>query len=393
MSKVIIQQTFKDRNKSILVGLVPFTEMLGRVHVSYRKEPSGEEYQRQIEEDRIKSIAKYIVRAISANEKGNTSLLFPTSIILACGNESDDQQLFEEGSIVSFDLPRGTMIVDGQHRYSGVKYLYDEATRSSTVFGYQSATILKFLESYSFGCTILLNFDMWEQAQVFANVNFNQKKVNKSLFYDIYGVEIPMDDTNTIPHQNEIYLAHELVVFLENDTSSAFKGFVKMLGKGAGYVSQSFLVEALMKHLSPRGIWSDAVDMLKAGDHRYKYIAHELLAYIAAVRFTFMSIWPEAVEEKPSSVLCKTTGVGAILTLLRDAHIEMPNVEVKEMKDNAFFPLTYAKTISFFTDYLKPLRPYVSELFELNGEYARGSGAGMQASLYKRMKDIIAGAK
>ncbi len=391
MSKVIVQQSFEGKTKSVLVGIVPFKELYERVRVSYRKEASGVEYQRQIEEERVKSIAKYIVRCIAANEKGGANLIFPTSIILASTNESENQDIFTEGCLLDFNVPDQTMIVDGQHRYSGVKFLYEEAKRSFSVFGFSSETIIKYLEKFTFSCTILVNYDMWEQAQIFANVNFNQKKVNKSLFYDIYGVSIPLDDSNTIPRQNEIYLAHELVVFLENDSSSAFNGFVKMLGKGAGYVSQAFIVESLLKHLSPKGIWADAVEMLKNGDMRYKYIAHELLAYMAAVRFTFKTVWPEQVEDKPSSVLCKTTGVGAILTLLKDAHYAIPNDEVNEMKNNAFSPLTYAKTITFFTDYLKPLRPYGEKLFELGGEFGRGAGGGMQSSLYVRLKKIIDG--
>ena len=391
MSKVIVQQSFEGKTKSVLVGTVLFKELYERVRVSYRTEESGVEYQRQIEEERVKSIAKYIVRCIAANEKGGANLVFPTSIILACTNEYENQDIFIEGSLLDFNVPSQTMIVDGQHRYSGVKFLYEEAKRSFSVFGFNSETIIKYLEKFTFSCTILVNYDMWEQAQIFANVNFNQKKVNKSLFYDIYGVSIPLDDSNTIPRQNEIYLAHELVVFLENDSSSAFNGFVKMLGKGAGYVSQAFIVESLLKHLSPKGIWADAVEMLKNGDMRYKYIAHELLAYMAAARFTFKPVWPEQVEDKPSSVLCKTTGVGAILSLLKDAHYDMPNDDVSEMKNNAFSPLTYAKTISFFTDYLKPLRPYGERLFVLGGEFGRGAGGGMQNSLYTRMKKIIAG--
>lgn len=391
MSKVIVQQSFEEKTKSVLVGIVLFKEIYERVRVSYRTEDSGAEYQRQIEEERVKSIAKYIVRCIAANEKGGANLIFPNSIILACSNEYEKDDIFTEREIFDFNIPAQTMIVDGQHRYSGVKYLYEEAKHSLSVYGYNSETIIKYLEKFSFSCTILVNYDMWEQAQIFANVNFNQKKVNKSLFYDIYGVSIPLDDSNTIPLQNEIYLAHELVVFLENDTSSAFNGFVKMLGKGSGYVSQAFLVESLMKHLSPKGIWSDAVGLLKAGDCRYKYIAHELLAYMAAIRFTFKSIWPEQVENGPSSVLCKTTGVGAIISLLKDAHYAMPNNDVKEMQDSAFSPLSFAKTISFFTEYLKPLRPYGEKLFELGGEFGRGAGGGMQTSLYKRMKEIITG--
>lgn len=393
MSKVIVQQSFEEKKKSVLVGLVSFKEIYKKVRVSYRTEESGAEYQRQIEEERVKSIAKYIVRCISANEKGGANLVFPNSIILACPNESESPKLFTLGEYLDIEVPEHTMIVDGQHRYSGVKYLYEEALRSSSVYGYNSETIIKYLNAFNFSCTILVNYDMWEQAQIFANVNFNQKKVNKSLFYDIYGVSIPLDDTNTIPRQNEIYLAHELVVFLENDSSSAFNGFVKMLGKGFGYVSQAFLVESFLKHLSAKGIWSDAVEMLKRGDLRYKYIAHELLAYMAAIRFTFKSIWPEEVEDKPSSVLCKTTGVGAIIALLKDAHIAMPKEDVKEIRENAFSPLVYAKNITFFTNYLRPLKPHGETLFALKGEFARGAGGGMQNSLYLRMKEIINGEK
>lgn len=391
MSKVIVKQSFEEKKRSVLVGIVTFKEISERVRVSYRTEESGAEYQRQIEEERVKSIAKYIVRCIAANEKGGANLIFPNSIILACPNEYEQNDIFTEGAILDFNIPTQTMIVDGQHRYSGVKYLYEEAKRALSVYGYNSKTIIKYLEKFSFSCTILVNYDMWEQAQIFANVNFNQKKVNKSLFYDIYGVSIPLDDSNTIPLQNEIYLAHELVVFLENDKSSAFNGFVKILGKGSGYVSQAFLVESLLKHLSPKGIWSDAVGLLKAGNNGYKYIAHELLAYMAAVRFTFKGIWPEQVAEKPSSILCKTTGVGAIISLLKDAHFAMPSIDVKEMKNNVFAPITFAKTISFFTEYLKPLRLYGERLFELGGEFGRGAGGGMQTSLYNRMKDIISG--
>lgn len=389
MSKVIVQHSFEGKTKSVLVGVVPFKELYKRVRVSYRTEDSGAEYQRQIEEERVKAIAKYIVRCIAANEKGGANLVFPNSIILACENESDSENIFKEGEVLDFTVPTQTMIVDGQHRYSGVKYLYEEALSSYSVFGFNSETIVRYLESFSFSCTILVNYDMWEQAQIFANVNFNQKKVNKSLFYDIYGVAIPLDDTNTIPQQNEIYLAHELVVFLENDSSSVFHGFIKMLGKGSGYVSQAFLVESLLKHLSPKGIWSDAVDMLKKKDQRYKYIAHELLAYLAAVRFTFKEIWPEKVEDKPSSILCKTTGVGAIISLLKDAHYALANEDVDDMKNNPFSLLAFSKTINFFTNYLKPLRPYGNSLFELGGEFGRGAGGGMQTSLYKRMRDII----
>ena len=47
--------------------------------------------------------------------------------------------------------------------------------------------VLDYIKQFEFNCTILLGFDKWEQGKVFADVNFNQKPVNKSLYYDIFG--------------------------------------------------------------------------------------------------------------------------------------------------------------------------------------------------------------
>lgn len=44
-----------------------------------------------------------------------------------------------------------------------------------------------------------------------------------------------------IPKHNEIYISHALVSYLDSSEKSPFHGFVKMLGKGSGYVSQAFL--------------------------------------------------------------------------------------------------------------------------------------------------------
>ena len=389
MNKLIVQHTFPEKNKTVLVGLVSFLDLYKRARLSYRKEDGKAEYQRQIEKERVVSIAKYIIRCLSSNRKGSSNIVFPNSIILACENETNDISQIEEGDVIELSLPNEIMIVDGQHRFSGMKYLYEQAQTSLFVFGIQREVIIKILEDYKFNCSLLLNYDMWEQAQVFANVNFNQKKVNKSLFYDIYGIQIPLDDSNTIPYQNEIYLAHELVVFLENNSASVFQGFIKMLGKGSGYVSQAFLVESLLKHLSPKGIWSDAVDMLKQRDNRYNYIAYELSSYLAAVRSVFKDYWPYDVTEKPKSLLCKTTGVGAILLLLRDLHIAIPNEVLKELKDNSSSSITYARIITFFNEKLSPLKPYGEELFGLQGRYSAGAGSGMQSRLYRRMMEIL----
>lgn len=395
MIRAIVQQVFNKSNKAVLVGLIPFVDMLPKVRLSYREEldnltesSSDREYQRQIDPNRVISIANYIVNCLIANENESVNILFPNSIILACGLEKEAFN-YEEGEIANVEIPCGTMIVDGQHRFAGMEYLYKLSHKSPTVFGYPSTKIQEFIQGYKFNCSVLLNFDMWEQAQVFANINFNQKKVNKSLFYDIYGVSIPLDNSTTIPKQNEIYLAHELVVFLDKNSVSVFKGFVKMLGKGSGYVSQSFLVESLMRHFSSRGIWSNAVEMLKNNNKRYRYIAYELTAYLAAIRSIFKKYWPEENDEKLKSVLCKTSGVGAILLLLKNAHYSVSPEILINLQNNPYDILTYAQLITSFSEYLEPLSSHGDELWGLDSKYSRGAGAGMQRALYCRMLEIL----
>ena len=389
MSSLLIQQSYPNKNKAVLVGLISFLDLYDNVRLSYREVEDSVEYQRQIEQSRIVSISKYILRSIAASQKGIPTIMFPNSIILACDNEFDDLNFEDKGHILNLKIPKNTMIVDGQHRFFGMKYLYEQALGSDFVGNYKSEDIINYINSFKFNCSILLNYDMWEQAQVFASVNFNQKKVNKSLFYDIYGVHIPLDDSNNIPYQNEIYLAHELVVFLENSSFSVFHGFVKMLGKGAGYVSQAFIVECLLKHLKPSGIWANAVVMMKDNNRCYNYIAYELTAYLAAVRHVFVTLWPSIVDSKPISLLCKTSGIGSILMLLKDLHMSLSNEILKEIRNNASSPITYAQILNYYVDALTPLKPFGEELFGLNSEYAAGAGAGMQTKLYKKMKGLL----
>ena len=404
MIRAIVQQRFPDSNKAVLVGLVRFMDLYGKVRLTYRDEdspydnPQENHYQRQIDRGRVMSISQYIVRCLAANARGRADVVFPNSIILACLNDDEDinegnidgiSNVFGAKDLVEFPVFPNTLIVDGQHRYSGMKELYELAKESESVYGYNSEAIIHFIENYEFNCSILLNYDMWEQAQVFANVNFNQKKVNKSLFYDIYGVSIPLDDSAIIPLQNEIFFAHSLVSYLNKNEKSPLYGFVKMLGKGYGFVSQAFMVESLMKHLSPKGIWADAVTMLKSDNEHYNYVALELVAYLNSVRETFKVIWPESTLKKPNTILVKTTGLGAILMLLTDLHKTIKDVDLVQLKEDSDSYSTYAKIRAHFEKELAPLSSYAEELFSLDGKYASGSGVGMQTKLYKRMSAIL----
>lgn len=221
-------------------------------------------------------------------------------------------------------------------------------------------------------------------------MNFNQKKVNKSLFYDIYGIVAPDVDGGTIPRQNEIYLSHQLVKFLNSNDSSPFKGFIKMLGTGKGYVSQAFLVEQFLRHLSPNGIWSDIAEDLKLGSPKklHNYAASELSSYLGAIKFNFKDYWPDGESDAPS-VLCKTTGIGAIMRFLADLHNNMPDDLSRSLKEKPSDIIFYAELVTYFNKNVKLLSSEGKRFFSTgdDGEYNGTGGAGLQVKLYREMVD------
>lgn len=386
-----IQQFIPQSKKAVITGLVRFVDLIGHIRYSYKKEKteldySDElEYQRRIDDKRLVEIAKFIEQSIICNNNGITAPVFPTTIILAADNEWIDFDNSKPGKTVQLNsIPDRTLIVDGQHRYFGMLKLYDEAKQNSSKFGDNASNIVDYLESYYFNCTILVNYDLWEQAQVFASVNFNQKKVNKSLFYDIYGINLPDNNSITIPKQNEIYVAHQLVKHLDSSAKSPFKGFIRMLGKGQGFISQAFLVECFMKHLTSNGIWVDTIQILKETGRLNNFAADELTAYLAAIRFTFIDYWPEDTVSKPISLLCKTTGIGAIMQFLKDIHYALPPQIVQDSR-NGHSVTNFSELIANMYDLIKPLKPYGEEFFGLSekSKYVGGAGKGMQSKLYK----------
>ena len=138
-----------------------------------------------------------------------------------------------------------------------------------------------------------MNFDMWEQAQVFADVNFTQKAVSKSLYYDIYGMEY-YDDVNDRT-KSAMYIAHQIIDELNSNPASAMLGFIKMLGYGQGYVSQSCLADAIIPNItSPQGVWYIDFDSYRDKEiPPYKHIATEIMTFFKAISETFPALWPK----------------------------------------------------------------------------------------------------
>lgn len=386
--------------KLVVQACVPFLDLSRHSVFSYMRDPNdnpykndeeddAEEknkfYQRRIDTKRISKIKDFIRNSILDEVKGRRAVaVFPTAMILSYVDENSDYII---GDFVSLKMPYEVYIVDGQHRLFAMQELYkdvcglnlfdDEKDKENRI-------VKEYIENYKFNCTILLNFDLWEQSQIFVEVNFNQRKVSKSLYYDIYGMYY--NDSYVNDPRNYIYVAHMLVKHMNNSEDSPLKGKIKMLGSGIGLVSQSCFAESLIRNMSSRmGIWRIDSDE-NTGKPSYKYMAMELKAFYQEVENVFSDIWP--VENKHLSIICKTTGISAMVRILGYIHQNVLSANICQgLKEaNADIVPLYKEVLH---DELMKLYYERHRLFGLNGSYSKTGGKGIEKSLYRDMCEIL----
>ena len=355
------------KSGAVYTGRITFGELLEIRRLTERKEstydPFGdkstksniieeeEEFQRHLNKSKLNDISNYLKDEF---DKQNEGIIYPSSVILSLDlNEDDSDNLTEDkidyqyyeglsscytienNGITSIYIPKSKricLIVDGQHRFSGLKKFYDETKDSE-----KEDKILKF----QFIATILLGYDPFQVAEVFANVNFNQKPVNKSLYYDIFG--------SAAKEKNEIQLAHFLALHMQNNENSPLSGMIKLLGKGYGLFSQAFFVEKLLIHFKNEEVWSDLYENYLMDGERFLNIPDFLILYFEEIRNAYNECWPKKEirdnQEVYSAynykyILCKTTGMGAFFRLIRDIYPLIKNLnsdnEKREKLRNIF---------------------------------------------------------
>lgn len=137
--------------------------------------------QRQLDSVRLKSISNYIQ---------SEEMCFPSSIIVAANVDEfgalilDEEKRWkvseDEGFIDIPDVDISTsVIVDGQHRLRAFEYVDDE---------YQDIELV---------CSIFLDLPNPYQAYIFATINGNQKKVDKSLALEFFGYDLSNEPQST----------------------------------------------------------------------------------------------------------------------------------------------------------------------------------------------------
>jgi DGQHR domain-containing protein len=227
------------------------------------------------------------------------------------------------------------------------------------------------IKNFEFLCTLLINFDIYEQGEIFASVNFNQKPVNRSLYYDIFG-------SSPKTERNELKLSHDLVGHLNYNDDSVLKGLIDMLGERNGIVSQSAVMENIMKLFGRGKVWNDLYLDYRDEGENYKLIGQFLRLYFRQIKNTFNEYWPKEGVRKSNeyhSVLIKTTGMGAFIKLINDIYKDINSdhkktkIELEQSIKEIFGKIEKNKDL----------------YFDKESAFVKGAGQGLQAKLYKRL--------
>lgn len=227
------------------------------------KQPDGsydlDGSQRSMDEKRLREIGQFI------NTPGETA--FPNTIILAA-NYQETTGLIEEDEGLKWKLRAGpeesvavleiptdgklAAVIDGQHRLFGFKY----ATQQNL-----DIPLL---------CAIFFDLPKPYQAFLFATVNANQRPVNKSLTYELFGYNIQEERPDRwTPEKFAVFLTRKLGTdpespFFQHITVAAENDFAPRMAevtrKSGWAVSTATVVEGILRLITRRPK-RDAVEM------------------------------------------------------------------------------------------------------------------------------------
>jgi len=237
---------------------------------------------------------------------------FPSSIILAVESK-DTKYDVETGVLQLKDDINVAKVLDGQHRIAGLEdYQNDEFQAIVTLF---------------------VDMDIENQAMVFATINLEQTKVNKSLAYDLFEYAKQRSPQKT---------AHNIVRLLDSHEGSPFKDKIKVLGTAGDpgeSVSQAVFVDALLLSMSddprrdrdllkrgkkpPRATPSEEQRLIFRNmflDEGDADIARVLWNYFGAVEDKWGDHWRLL---RRGFVLNRTTGFRGLMLFLRYAYLHL----------------------------------------------------------------------
>lgn len=198
------------------------------IHYVARRGCDDEEgaVQRVLNSTRLKSIEAYV-------SKGN---IFYTPFFLNWTNKENPINI-EDKKITIPLVAKSAQILDGQHRIAGLEL----ASKNKPEIGERDVLV------------ILTNeLETTKAAEIFLNINTEQRPVQKSLIYDLFGL------INQNDPEMPIVRANDIVTYLNETQDSPYHNLIKKPGnkRGVGSVDMSTIITSLKDRLKKDGVFA-----------------------------------------------------------------------------------------------------------------------------------------
>ena len=380
--------------------------------------PKVQTAQREVNEDRVEKIADFVEKLLAPVADARKEAIFPGTVILGLladveeMPQGDDKpsptaalvgsQEMTDGEVWLPRLKASLFIIDGQHRLKGLarleERLIEDAARltmSDQAEKIRIQTLMDHLRGLKIPMTVLVDFDLAEQAVVFATVNFNQKTVPRSLYFDIFGA---FESDRVTP----IGFCHELVLHLNNSSKSPLHDMVKLLGTGPGLITQAFLGARLSFLVDPELPKAVLRQFLVRRQREDKTASRELAtlmhSFFGAVKDELAYAWPTPFEGRYSAyhykfILCKSMAMSGLVAIMGDIYrLALLDFALGREMDVARSGVLDA---SFFAAFLCRIDPEgrqdsTKSCFARGKEWSIGGSAVVEKRIYEQLREWVA---
>lgn len=294
----------------------------------YDKDGNLKGNQRPLDTKRLKAIANFIM---------SDEMSFPTSILIAANidreggiiEKQNDRWIVEKTNITDvFNLvvpdKISSLIIDGQHRLNAFNYADSSCKEIELV------------------CSIFIDLPNPYQAYLFATINGNQKRVDKSLALELFGYDVENEPQDTwSPEKLAVYLTRKFnfskksPLYQKIKLAPLYSEIDEIVNKEQWLLSTAAMVEGIMSLISSNpqkdrdmlamkrnSIWGDKTRQILSDNGkpvlRYLYLNskdNELYLILENFFWSVKTIlWDNATE---NSIILKTIGISVLFDILK----------------------------------------------------------------------------
>ena len=295
----------------------------------YDKDGNLKGNQRPLDLKRLKAIAKFIM---------SDEMSFPTSILVAANIDDNGVIIDDESNrwrVERTDLPDvynlvipdnniSSLIIDGQHRLNAFKHADSDCLEIELV------------------CSIFIDLPNPYQAYLFATINGNQKRVDKSLALELFGYDVENEPQDTwSPEKLAVYLTRKCnfskssPLYQKIKLAPLYSELEDLVDKNQWLLSTAAMVDGIMSLISSNpqkdrdmlamkknSIWGDKTRKGLANNGkpvlRSLYVDSKDDELYSILEKYFCSVkdilWNNATT---GSVILKTIGISVLFDILR----------------------------------------------------------------------------